>query len=106
MGFMKPLLVTVRESGPPILASHPDGFPVDGDARDHGSRTLAKRAVELIAADPALLAAARTWLGGPLHPSDAELTPAQVAHLVQRLYCGGAARFIAWVPAALVAETA
>lgn len=85
-------MITVRESGATAIAGHPEGFPVDGDAL-HGER-LSDRARKLIGTDEELLAAARGWLGAPLHPSDTPLTPVHVTRLVERLYTGGAARFI------------
>lgn len=85
-------MITVRESGATAIAGHPEGFPVDGDAL-HGS-ALADRARKLIGTDEALLAAARTWLGAPLHPADTPLTSVHVTRLIERLYVGGAARFV------------
>lgn len=94
-----PIFVTVRANGATQISGYPEGFPVDGDAL-HSRTTLKKRAEALIVSDPDLLTAARAWLGAPLHPSDEPLAPTQVATLVSRLYCGGAARFIAWTPSA------
>ncbi|MET4144277.1 hypothetical protein [Arthrobacter sp. UYCo732] len=45
------------------------------------------------------MAAARAWLGGPLHPSDPPLSPVQVAQLITKLFTGGAPRFVAFAPA-------
>lgn len=72
-------------------------FPVDGDAL-HDRTALRKRAEARIAGDTALLTAARTWLGGPLDPSDPPLTPAQVARSISSFYAGGAGRFVAVTP--------
>lgn len=94
-----PVYITVRENNTTVISGYPEGFPVDGDAL-HSRITLKKRAEHLIVSDPELLTAARAWLGAPLHPNDPPLTPAQVATLVSRLYCGGAPRFIAWTPSA------
>ena len=69
-------------------------FPVDGDAL-HPGGALKRRAVDLIAGDPEALASARAWLGKPLHTTDPELTPEETARLVQRIYPGGAPRFVA-----------
>lgn len=85
-------MITVRESGATAVTGHPDGFPVDGDALHRGA--LGDRARKLIGTDEELLTAARTWLGAPLHPTDAPLTPVHVTRLIERLYTGGAARFI------------
>jgi hypothetical protein len=97
-----PIYITVREGGAPVIERYPDGFPVDGDALHHGSRTLKKRALDLIAADPELLSAARAWLGldSPSRfPTEGEeLTPRQIGKLVDQLYTGGASRFVAYVP--------
>lgn len=84
--------ITVRPGGTTIITGHPDGFPVDGDAL-HGI-SLADRARKMIGTDPALLDAAVTWLGGPADPNDPPLTPVHVTRLVDRLYTGGAARFV------------
>ena len=85
-------MITVRESGTTAITGHPDGFPVDGDAL-HGE-ALSDRARRLIGTDDDLLAAARTWLGAPLHPAERPLTSVHVTRLIERLYTGGAARFI------------
>lgn len=94
-----PILITVRESGAPTLERFPDGFPVDGDALHRGA-TLKKRAQDLIVSDPDLLAAAKSWLGvgTTMIPREEELTPAQVARLVDQLYSGGAPRFVTYAP--------
>jgi hypothetical protein len=89
---MRNLMITVRESGATTIAGYPDGFPVDGDALHRG--TLSDRARKLIGTDEDLLTAARTWLGAPLNPNDRPLTPVHVTRLIERLYTGGAARFI------------
>jgi hypothetical protein len=92
-----PVYVTVREDHTTVIESHPAGFPVDGDAL-HDSAEKRKRAENRIAADQDLLAAARTWLGSPLHPSDPPLTAAQVAQRISTLFAGGAPRFVAVAP--------
>ena len=92
-----PVYVTVREDHTTAINSHPAGFPVDGDAL-HDHTALRKRAENRSAADPDLLATARTWLGSPLHPSDPPLTPAQVAGRISALFAGGAPRFVAIAP--------
>jgi hypothetical protein len=93
-----PLFLTVRADGPPLLERYPDGFPVDGDAL-HGT-SLKKRARNLIISDPDLLAAAKSWLGvgTTMIPREEELTPAQIARLVEQLFSGGAARFVSYAP--------
>lgn len=97
-----PIYITVRESGTTIIERYPDGFPVDGDALHHGSRTLKKRAVDFITNDPKLQSAARIWLGldapSRIPTEGQELTPVQVGKLVDQLYSGGASRFVAYVP--------
>lgn len=85
-------MISVRESGTTEIPGHPDGFPVDGDAI-HGD-ALGDRARKLIGTDDSLLAEARTWLGAPLNPNDRPLTPVHVTRLIEKLYTGGAARFI------------
>jgi hypothetical protein len=92
MEGMTNLTITVRPGGTTTIASHPDGFPVDGDALRGSS--LTDRARKLIGTDPQLLTAARTWLGAPLTPNEPPLTPVHVTRLVDRLYTGGAARFV------------
>ncbi|WP_139187325.1 hypothetical protein [Pseudarthrobacter chlorophenolicus] len=92
-----PIFITVRSDGVTEISGYPDGFPVDGDAL-HSRAAVRKRAEALIMADPTVLATARTWLGGPLDPNDAELPPAEVARLVSQLHPGGAGRFIAVEP--------
>lgn len=92
-----PVYITVRENNTTVIDSHPEGFPVDGDAL-HNCATLRKRAEALIISDADLLATAMAWLGGPLHPSDPPLSPAQVAQLITKLFTGGAPRFIAFAP--------
>ncbi len=89
-----PLLITVREDGTTYLPGHVSGFPVDGDALHPGGEKK-KRAENLIVSSPNVLATARTWLGKPLHPSDPEQTPVEVARHISRIYPGGASRFIA-----------
>ncbi|GAA4035025.1 hypothetical protein GCM10023063_19200 [Arthrobacter methylotrophus] len=100
-----PAYITVREDHTTIINNHPEGFPVDGDA-SNSNVTLQQRAAALIASDPGLLAAARAWLGSPLHTNH-PLAPEQVATHIARLYCGGAPRFITFAPSlqkALVAS--
>lgn len=92
-----PVYITIRINGITEISGYPNGFPVDGDAL-HSRVTLKKRAEALIVSDPALLAAARAWLGGRLHPSDPALSPAQIAQLITKLFTGGAPRFIAFAP--------
>lgn len=92
-----PIFITVHSSGVTEISGYPDGFPVDGDAL-HSRAAVRKRAEALIMADPAVLATARAWLGGPLDPNDPELPPAEVARLVSQLHPGGAGRFIAVEP--------
>jgi hypothetical protein len=92
-----PVYITVGSNGVTEISGYPNGFPVDGDAL-HSRVTLKKRAEALIVSDPALVAAARAWLGGPLHPSDPPLRPAQIAQLITKLFTGGAPRFIALAP--------
>lgn len=97
-----PIFVTVRENGTTVVERYPEGFPVDGDALHHGSRTLKQRATELVSTDPELLSAAKTWLGmdspSRIPTEGQELTSLQVAKLVDQLYSGGASRFVAYVP--------
>lgn len=99
MSTMKrtPVYVTVREDNTTVIDSHPEGFPVDGDAL-HDHTALRKRAENLIVSDPDLLANARAWLGSPLDPSDPPLTSAQAAQLITKLFAGGSQRFVAVAP--------
>lgn len=99
-----PAYITVRENNTTVIDSHPEGFPVDGDAL-HNCTTLRKRAESLIVSDPDLLSMARAWLGAPLHPSDPPLSPAHVAQLITKLYTGGAPRFIAVAPSLQKVQT-
>ena len=82
-----PVYVTVREDHTTVIDGRPEGFPVDGDAL-HNHAELRKRAEHRIVSDPDLLAAARTWLGSPLDPTDPPLTPAQVAGHISKLFTG------------------
>lgn len=91
---MKQITVTLRPNGTTIIAAYPDGFPVDGDAILRRGATLAGRAKDVLANDPALLTAARAFLGAPLHRDEEPLRARQVATLTDRLYCGGAAAFV------------
>jgi hypothetical protein len=88
-----PLFITVLEDGTTAIPGRPE-FPVDGDAL-HPGGALKQRARDLIAGNPEALASARAWLGKPLHSSDPELKPAEAAQLIQRIYPGGAPRFVA-----------
>ncbi|MET4144276.1 hypothetical protein ABIB45_001143 [Arthrobacter sp. UYCo732] len=45
-----PVYITVRENNTTVIDSHPEGFPVDGDAL-HDCATLRKRAEALINSD-------------------------------------------------------
>lgn len=100
-----PVYVTVREDHTTVIDGRPDGFPVDGDAL-HDRTELRKRAEERIVSDPDLLAAARTWLGSPLHPSDPPLTAAETVRLISDLHPGGAPRFVAVAPSLQKAQAA
>lgn len=91
-----PVYVTVREDHTTVIDGRPE-FPVDGDAL-HNHAELRKRAGHRIASDPDLLAAARHWLGLPLHPSDPPLTAAETVRLISDLHPGGAPRFVAIAP--------
>lgn len=92
-----PVYITVRENHTTVIDSHPEGFPVDGDAL-HNRDTLRKRAESLIMSDPELLATARAWLGAPLDPDDQPFSPTQAVQLITKLFAGGAARFVAVAP--------
>jgi hypothetical protein len=99
-----PVYVTVREDHTTVIEGRTE-FPVDGDAL-HDHAALRKRAENSIVADPGLLAAARTWLGSPLHPSDLPLTAAQVAQRISTLFPGGTPRFVAVAPSLQKAQAA
>jgi hypothetical protein len=91
----KCVTITVRPNGTTLIAGHPEGFPVDGDALVRGKKQD-NRAKDILVADEALLGAARDWLGmtEDRFPGDGEDSRRHVAHLVSKLFPGGAARFI------------